>query len=389
MTKPRVPLLDLVAQYQSIRSEVDEAIARVVETQQFIMGPEVEALEEEVAAYCGAPHGVGCSSGSEALLLALMALGVGPGDDVVVPTYTFFSTAGSVARLGARPVFADIEPGTCNVTAATVENALARCDAPKAVIPVHLFGQAADLTGIGEVVGGLPLIEDAAQAIGCVDAEGHRVGSRGSLTCLSFFPSKNLGAYGDGGMILGHDPAQVEQLRILRLHGSKPKYHHAMIGLNGRLDALQASVLRAKLVHLDAWREGRAENAAAYESAFREAGAAGADIPLADGGLPLRVPVVAKAPARHVFNQFVIRVPAGSRDALRARLTEQGIGNEVYYPVPLHQQECFAGLGGGEGDLPVAERAAAETVALPIYPELTSSQRDHVAGTVLDFVERL
>ena len=384
----RVPLLDLVAQYETVRSELDEAVARVAASQQFVMGPEVSALEEELAAYCGAAHGIGVSSGSEALLLAYMGLDVGPGDEVVCPTYTFFSTAGSVTRLGATPVFADIDPATYNVTPETLARALEGRSRVKAIVPVHLFGQSADTAAIGALAEehGIPLIEDAAQAIGSVDATGRRVGSGPHLACLSFFPSKNLGAWGDGGMILGDDDERVERIRILRVHGGKPKYHHAVVGLNARLDGLQAAVLRAKLPHLDDWHAARARNAAAYDEAFLGAGALPSDVPLDEGGLPLRTPLPPKPPARHIYNQYVIRVPGDRRDALRAFLAERDIGNEVYYPVPLHLQGCYRELGGKPGDLPEAERAALETLALPIYPELTPAQLEYVAGSVLDFV---
>lgn len=386
----RVPLLDLVAQYETIRSELDAAVARVAASQQFVMGQDVLGIEDEVAAYCGAKHAIGVSSGSEALLLAYMGLGIEPGDEVVCPTYTFFSTAGSVSRLGAIPVFADIDPTTYNVTPETLARALHGRSRVKVIVPVHLFGQSVDMAPIEELAAqhGVQVIEDAAQAIGSVDGAGRRVGSGVNLTCLSFFPSKNLGAWGDGGMLLGGDDDLVERIKVLRVHGGKPKYHHGVIGLNARLDALQAAVLRAKLPHLDDWHEARARNASIYDAAFLGAGALPSEAPLSEGGLALRTPLPPKAPARHIYNQYVIRVPADRRDGLRAFLTERGIGNEVYYPVPLHLQACYADLGGKPGDLPEAEKAAAETVALPIYPELSDDQRDAVAGSVLDFLSR-
>ncbi len=384
----RVPLLDLRAQYETIREEVQDALQEVLESQRFILGPEVEALEAEIATYCGARHAIACASGSDALLLALMAAGVGAGDEVLCPSYTFFATAGSVARLGARPVFADIDPATYNLDPEAALRAADRCTRLAALVPVHLFGRAFEVDPLVELARELriPLIEDAAQAIGAEDPKGRRCGSLGFAGCFSFFPSKNLGAYGDGGILTTGDEEVAERLRVLRVHGAKPKYHHHVVGLNSRLDALQAAVVRVKLRHLDRWTEGRQRNAARYDAAFLGAGACRSGEPLAEADLPLAVPAQTPPGARHVHNQYVIRVPAGRRDALRAFLAERGIGTEVYYPLGLHQQRCFAHLGYGAGDLPATEQAAAETLALPVYPELTETQQDFVIGSVLEFL---
>jgi dTDP-4-amino-4,6-dideoxygalactose transaminase len=352
----------------------------VVESQHFILGPEVSALEEEVAAYSGAAHGVGMSSGTDALLAALMAMEVGPGDEVIVPTYTFFATAGVVARLGAKPVFVDIDPVTYNMLPdATASAITART---KAIIPVHLYGRVADMESFMAIARGtdLAVIEDAAQAIGATDTEGRRAGSIGHMGCFSFFPSKNLGGFGDGGMTVTQDAATAQRLKMLRMHGSQPKYYHAIVGGNFRLDALQAAVLRVKLRRLDSWTEGRRDNAGRYRELFAATniaadGAAGATLADAAVVLPADVP-------GHIYNQFVIR--ARDRDALQAHLKQQGIGTEIYYPVPLHRQECFAGLGYGEGSLPNAEAAARETLALPVYPELTEEQMQRVVDAVTE-----
>jgi len=388
-TPPKVPLLDLRAQYASIRDEVRAAIDRVVEGQGFIMGPEVSGLEKEIAAYCDTAFAIGCASGSDALLLALSALDVGPGDEVVCPAYTFFATAGAISRLGARPVFADIDPVTYNLDVGSAGAAARGCTRLKAILPVHLFGQAVDMDAFLALADelGVPLVEDAAQAIGTLDARGRRVGSLGRVGCFSFFPSKNLGAFGDGGILTTEDEALADRLSILRVHGGRPKYYHRVVGMNSRLDALQAAVLRVKLRHLDDWTKRRQENATWYDSAFAAAGAAGSDVPLAEATeLPLRTPHPAPAPASHIYNQYVIRVPAARRDPLRAHLSEHGIGSEIYYPVCLHLQDCFADLGGGEGDLPASEAAARETLALPVYPELAPAQRQHVVDTVVGFL---
>jgi dTDP-4-amino-4,6-dideoxygalactose transaminase len=317
-----------------------------------------------------------------------MAHGIGPGDQVICPSYTFFATAGCVARLGAEPVFADVDPATLNMTPDDALRAARRCGRLRALLPVHLFGRAVDLEGLEAVAArlGVPIVEDAAQAIGAADARGRRVGAAGPLACFSFFPTKNLGGFGEGGLVTSHDADVADVLRTLRVHGMKPRYRHRMVGVNARLDALQAAVLRVKLGHLEGWHAGRARNAARYRDHFVKAGAAPADVPLHEGGLPLRFPTDVAKPARHVFNQYVIRVPSARRDALRAHLTELGIGSEVYYPIPLHLQECFRALGGREGDFPVSEAAARETLALPIHPDLSDLQVDTVAAAVLEFL---
>lgn len=387
-TEVTVPLLDLRAQYTTIKAQIDKAIRGVLETQRFIMGPEVASLEEEIASYCDTRFAIGCASGSDALLLAMMALGIGPGDEVICPSYTFFATAGSIARLGAVPVFADIDPVTYNVEAESVRQASTRCSRLKAIMPVHLFGQTVDMSAylaLGEELG-VPIIEDAAQAIGSRDSDGKPAGSRGRIGCFSFFPSKNLGSFGDAGILTTNDADLAQRLSTLRLHGSKPKYYHKMIGINSRLDALQAVVLRVKLRHIDAWHEGRRENAETYDGAFAAAGAVTSVVPLTAGGFPLRTPQPPSGEATHIYNQYVIRVPAGIRDALRQQLQEQRIGTEIYYPVPLHLQECFAYLGYAQSDLPESESAAQESLALPIYPELSDEQLAHVAETVIAYV---
>ncbi|MCP5055414.1 MAG: DegT/DnrJ/EryC1/StrS family aminotransferase [bacterium] len=384
-----VPLLDLRAQYAEIATEVDEAIRQVVQEQRFVMGDEVSALEQEIAAYTGARHAIGCSSGSDALLLALWARGIGPGDAVLCPTYTFFATAGSVSRLGARPVFVDIEPDTYNLCLESARRVAAGRTDLKAILPVDLYGQAADLRGTHELAAelGIAVIEDAAQAIGSRDADGRRVGSASEQVCFSFFPSKNLGAYGDGGMVTTQSDELAKRARLLRLHGGEPKYYHEMVGMNSRLDALQAAILRVKLRYLEGWHERRLQNANHYDDLFRAAGALDSRVSLdEDSDLSLRFPARNAEPSRHIFNQYVVRVPADRRDALREHLTAREIGSEIYYPIPLHLQACFKDLGGQPGDLPNAERAARETVALPVFPELSKAQREAVAGAVIEFL---
>jgi dTDP-4-amino-4,6-dideoxygalactose transaminase len=365
----QVPLLDLKAQYADIKSELDQAVHRVLDSARFIGGPEVSGLEEEVARYCRTPHAIGCASGTDALLLALRALDIGPGDEVVTTAFSFFASAGAIVNAGARPVFVDIDPRTFNLDVHRLEAAITPLT--KAVLPVHLFGQCCDITAVKAVCDKrqLYLIEDAAQAIGS-EWEGKRAGSIGDLGCFSFFPSKNLGAAGDGGLITALDAALAERVKLLREHGAKPKYYHSLVGTNSRLDALQAAILRVKLHHLDRWSEKRAKNAALYDQLFE-----GARLTR-----PYRDPR-----ARHIYNQYVIRVR--ERDALRQHLTERGIGTEVYYPVPLHLQRCFAPLAYREGDMPQSEAAAQEVVALPIYPELTEEQIRYVASSVRDFTD--
>lgn len=361
----RVPLLDLKAQYAQIRDEVREAIDRVCDSQQFILGPEVATFEQEVAAYCGVRHAVGVSSGTDALLAALIALGAGPGDEVITTAYSFFASAGAIARLGARPVFVDIDPATFNIDARAVAGMIT--SRTRAIMPVHLFGRMADMDPILEVAQarGVPIVEDAAQAIGARDEQGRLAGGIGTVACLSFFPSKNLGAFGDAGMVLTNDAALAETLRILRVHGSRPKYYHEVVGGNFRLDALQAGVLRVKLTHLDAWTKARRENARRYLTLFRAA------------GLLARITPPEDIPG-HIYNQFVIRTP--DRDRLQAHLAHHGVGTEVYYPLPLHLQGCFRDLGCHPGDFPEAEAAARDSLALPIYPELTTEQLEFVVA---------
>lgn len=367
-----VPLLDLGAQYATIREEIQEAIERVVASQRFILGPEVDALEAEIAAYSQAEFGIGVSSGTDALLVALMALEIGPGDEVITTPYSFFATAGAIARLGATPVFVDIEADTYNIDPKQIRKAVTA--QTKAVIPVHLYGQMADMDAIMDVAQehNLHVIEDAAQAIGAESA-GRRAGSIGDMGCFSFFPSKNLGGFGDGGMVVTNDPQLAERVRILRSHGAKPKYYHQFVGGNFRLDALQAAVLRVKLRHLDDWTTARQSNAARYRTLFAEAG-------FPASMLPYEIP-----DGRHIYNQFVIRV--AERDALAAHLRDRKIGTEVYYPVPLHRQECFAPLGYHAGSLPASEAAARETLALPIYPELTAAMQQVVVSEVMQIVK--
>ncbi len=376
-----VPLLDLKAQYATIKDEIRLALDRVLESQRFILGPEVEALEGEVAAYCGCPYGIGVSSGTDALLVSLMAIGIRPGDEVITTPYTFFATAGSIARLGATPVFADIDPLTYNIAPPGIEAAVT--ERTRAIVPVHLFGQMADMDPIMEVAGrhNLYVIEDAAQAIGA-EYRGRRAGSIGHLGCFSFFPSKNLGGFGDGGMVTTNDPELAERVRLLRGHGAKPKYVHKIVGGNFRLDALQAAVLRVKLKYLDGWTAGRQRNAATYRRLFAAAG-------ITDQESGVRGQKVVGLPhdagyGRHIYNQFVIRAPR--RDALVAHLKQLGIGTEIYYPAPLHLQECFAELGYRAGGFPASEGAARETLALPIYPELTEAMQGFVVAAMADFL---
>jgi dTDP-4-amino-4,6-dideoxygalactose transaminase len=380
----KVPLLDLRGQYEAIREDVRKAIQEVLDSQQFILGPKVRALEEALASYLGARHAIGVSSGTDALLVALWALGVGPGDAVAIPAYSFFATAGVVVRLGARPVFVDIDPATCNMDSKALEAALGRLpDAErgrvKAVIPVHLYGQCADMDALGRVAGTIPVVEDAAQAIGAQTGNGRPAGTLGALGCFSFYPTKNLGAYGDAGLVVTGDAALAERVRLLRAHGAEARYHHRSVGANFRLDALQAAVLLAKLPHLDRWTDARRERARRYDRWFAESG-------LTVAGR-VRTPeraYAARTLARdHVYHQYVIR--AERRDALRAFLTERGIGTEVYYPVPFHLQPCFGTLGHGPGAFPEAERAARETLALPIYPELTAEQQAYVVERIREF----
>jgi dTDP-4-amino-4,6-dideoxygalactose transaminase len=366
----RVPSLDLKAQYATIRSEIRKAIDHVCESQQFILGPEVMALEAAIATFCGVSFAVGMSSGTDALLAALMAIGAGPGDEILTTPYSFFATAGTIARVGARPVFVDINPQTFNIDAQQVSvRVTART---KAIMPVHLFGRCADMGPILKVAAeyGISVIEDAAQALGARDEKGRQAGTIGHIGCFSFFPSKNLGAFGDGGMVITNDEELAEILRVLRVHGGKPKYHHRIVGGNFRLDALQAAVLRVKLKYLSAWTAARRRNANRYRQLFEEVGA------LQWVSLPEDTP-------GHIYNQFVGRFR--ERDFLHTFLRELGIETEVYYPLPLHVQECFQNLGYQKGDFPQAEAAARESLALPIYPELTEDQQWYVVSQIKAF----
>lgn len=363
-----VPLLDLQAQYRPIREDVMAAIARVCDSQRFIGGPEVEGLERELASVLGVAEAVGVSSGTDALLAAMMALGVGPGDEVVTTAYSFFATCGSIVRLGARPVLVDIDPATCNIDPAGVAAAIT--PRTRAVVPVHLYGCSADMAPILEAAGraGVAVVEDAAQAIGA-RYRGRAVGGLGTMGCFSFFPSKNLGAFGDGGLVVTNDRSLAARLRLIRNHGAEAKYYHRMVGGNFRLDALQAAVLRVKLPRLAAWTEARRRNAARYREMLA---------PLVARGR-VRLPVEPEG-CDHIYNQFVIRVDG--RDRVKAGLERRHIGSEVYYPVPFHLQECFAGLGYRRGQFPAAEEAAGQTLALPIYGELTEEQQRYVAESI-------
>lgn len=365
-----VPLLDLGAQWATIRDEALAAITRVCDSQRFILGAEVEAFEREIAAAIGVEHAVGMSSGTDALLAALMALKIGPGDEVITSTYSFFATAGSIARVGARPVLVDIDPVSFNLDPQAVASAVT--SRTRAIMPVHLYGQCADMDALGAIAAtaGVPIVEDAAQAIG--SRIGHRqAGTFGLSACFSFFPSKNLGAFGDAGMVTTHDAAMAVALRLVRNHGAEQQYFHRIVGGNFRIDALQAAVLRVKAPHLSGWTEGRRRNAARYRQLF-------ADARLAD-----RVGLPTELPGRyHIYNQYVVRVP--DRDRVKEALAARRIGTAIYYPVPFHLQECFAHLGYASGAFPHAEAAARETLALPIYPELTDAQQAAVVSALAD-----
>ena len=370
----RVPLLDLQAQYRPLRDEILAAVTRVADSQRFIMGPEIAALETELARMLEVEHAIAVSSGTDALLLALMTLGIGQGDEVITPAFSFFATAGTVSRLGARPVFVDIDPVTFDAIPSQVAAAIT--PRTRAVIPVHLYGLSADLDPLLAEASrrGIPVVEDAAQAIGAT-YRSRQVGGFGALGCFSFFPSKNLGAFGDAGLVTTNDTALAGRARQLRVHGMEPKYYHHMIGGNFRMDEMQAAVLRVKAPHLSAWTEARRLNAKRYVRLFGEAGLLG------------RVTLpVEPADRRHIYHQFVIRTP--DRDALKRHLDQKGIGNEIYYPVPFHLQPCFADLGYTAGAFPNAERAAAETLAIPIYGELTIEQQQTVVAAVAEFVRQ-
>jgi dTDP-4-amino-4,6-dideoxygalactose transaminase len=366
----KVPLLDLRAQHQTIRAEVMAAVERVFENQTFVLGAEVSEFEKSAAEYCRVKHAIGCASGSDALLLALMAYDIGPGDEVITVPFTFFATAGAIARPGARPVFVDINADDFNISVAQIEAAIT--PRTRALMPVHLFGQCAAMDAISEIAQRhhLPVIEDAAQAIGS-EINNRRAGTMGDIGCFSFFPSKNLGGAGDGGLLTTNDDALAEKLMMLRVHGSKVKYFHRYVGINSRLDALQAAVLNVKLKYLDEWTAARQRNAERYNQLFAEASLEEVTTPIAHPGY------------RHIYNQYTIR--CARRDELMAYLKEQGIGTEIYYPVPLHLQECFAYLGYREGNLPVSEQTAQECLSLPVYPELTAEMQQYVVEKIAEF----
>jgi len=370
-----VPLLDLQAQYAPIRDEVLAAITRVCDSQRFIMGPEITSLEHELAALIGVKHAVAVSSGTDAILLALMALGIGPGDEVVTTTYSFFATAGCIARVGAKPVLVDIDPVTYNIDTSAVEAAIT--PRTRAIMPVHLYGLSADMDPILRAAekAGVAIVEDAAQAIGSV-YHGKPAGGMGQFGCFSFFPSKNLGAFGDAGLVTTNDASLAKRAELLRMHGMEPKYYHQLVGGNFRMDALQAAVLRVKAPHLAAWTEARRLNAKRYATLFREAGLLDRLV------LPVEPPGL-----HHIYNQFVIRVP--HRDDLKAFLDDRGIGNEIYYPVPFHLQQCFADLGYVRGTFPHAERAASQTIAIPIYSEISIEQQQAVVSAIAEFIGAL
>ncbi|MEW6357094.1 MAG: DegT/DnrJ/EryC1/StrS family aminotransferase [Planctomycetota bacterium] len=363
----KVPVLDLKRQYSSLKHELDAAVLSVLESQYFILGPEVEALEKEIAAFCGAKCAVGCSSGSDALILALMGMGIGPGDEVITTPFTFFATAGSIAHLGAVPVFVDINPRTFNIDPAQIEKRITK--KTKAILPVHLYGQCADMDPINAIARkrGLKVIEDACQAIGA-EYKGKKAGSLGDMGCFSFYPTKNLNGMGDGGMVTTNNEELGEKIRLLRTHGAKPKYFHAMVGINARLDAIQAAGLRVKLKHLNDWNDRRREIAAMYDAKMS---VNGITTPYVEG---FNTPV---------YHQYVIRTQ--DRDGLIAALDKAEIGHMIYYPLPLHLQGCFANQGHKEGDFPHAERACKEVLALPIFPEMTQKEIAHVAETVASF----
>lgn len=372
VTEKLIPLLDLKAQHKAIREQVLAELVRVVDSQRFILGEDVKKFEAEIAAYCGTKFAVGCASGSDALILALMALRIGPGDDVLTTPYTFFATAGAISRVGATPVFVDVEEDTFNLDAGRMEDILAAHPNVRAIMPVHLFGGCADLDPIMKMADerGIPVIEDAAQAIGA-EYKGRRAGSIGRVGAFSFFPSKNLGGYGDGGIVTTDDGPMADRLAALRVHGRTGKYFHQWIGMNSRLDALQAAVLAVKFRYLDGWTAGRQKNAARYRAQ------------LAHLSVPVISPRLRDYQTRHVYNQFVIR--SARRDELQAHLRKHGIGSEVYYPLPLHLQPCYADLGYRKGDFPMSERLAEESLALPIHSELTFEDIDYISDAIRTF----
>lgn len=383
-----VPLLDLKAQYATLQPELEQALLRVAASQVSILGPEVDALEAEVAAYLGVNHAIGVSSGTDALLIAFMALNIGPGDEVIVPTFSFFATAGCVSRTGATPVFVDVDSVSMNITASAIEKAIT--PRTKAIVPVHLFGLAANMDDIMSVANkhGIAVVEDCAQAIGTQTSDGRRVGGIGLIGCFSFYPTKNLGAFGDAGLVTTNDAELATRLRMLRNHGMEPRYYHSIIGGNFRIDAMQAAVLRVKLPHLPAWHAARRRNAALYERLFMSlglsSGSGRTEFSAEDAILlPAGIAGTEQAPDVHIANQYTIRVK--HRNQMREWLRERGIGTEVYYPVPFHRQECFSFMQCNDSDFPVSNCLSATVLSLPIYPELTEQQITEVAESIAEF----
>lgn len=374
-----IPLLDLHRQYPTIAGDIEQRLLRVARSQRFVLGPETDELERSLAEYLGARHAIAVSSGTDALLVALMALGIGPGDEVIVPTFSFFATAGVVARLGAKPVFVDVEPGTLTLDVEATRAAIT--PRTRAIVPVHLYGQGAamdELLALSEQAG-IPIVEDAAQALGACHRDGRRLGTLGLVGCYSFYPTKNLGAFGDAGLVVTNDDVLAHRIRIMRNHGMEPRYYHAVVGGNFRMDEFQAAVLNVKRTHLDSWNAARRKHAASYRRMFAESGLVGEAIEL----LVERFPDV---PGSHIYHQFVLLVR--DRDRLRRWLTERGIGTEVYYPVPFHRQECFRGLGYRADDFPVAEDAAARVLALPMFAELRADEIAAVVEAIAEFYAR-
>ncbi|MBN1300328.1 MAG: DegT/DnrJ/EryC1/StrS family aminotransferase [Melioribacteraceae bacterium] len=389
----KVPLLDLKQQYQSIKTELDESLIRTAETQYFILGPQVEKMEKEFCDFLGCKYAIGVSSGTDALLLALMSIDVKPGDEIIVPTYSFFATAGVVSRLNAVPVFVDSDPVTFNIDPAGIEEKIT--EKTRAIIPVHLYGQSADMDPIMEIAErhNLLVIEDGAQAISAVYKDGSKCGTIGDIGCYSFFPSKNLGCFGDGGLLVTNDERLAEIIKIKRVHGGQPKYYHKVIGGNFRLDAIQAAVISVKLPHLGKWSEGRRKNAELYSRLFIEAGLSEkVGVTEFDRSNRVLLPKAVYKPAQvtgqmtdyHIFNQYIIRVE--KREELRDYLHNNSIGCEIYYPIPFHLQECFADLGYKKGDFPVSEKQADTSLALPIYPELSDEQIEYVVQKISEFI---
>ncbi len=371
-----VPLLDLSRENHPLLNEIQSAISKICQSGCFVMGPECQELEKRVASICGVTHGIGCASGSDALLLSLMAEGIGPGDEVIVPSFTFFATASAVWRLGAKPVFVDIEPIHFNLNPELIRPAIT--SATRAIIPVHLFGQPAEMDVIRQISAdhNLAVIEDAAQAIGAAE-NGQPVGGLGDVGCISFYPTKNLGGFGDGGMLVTSNDELAERLRLLRTHGMKPRYFHSVVGINSRLDSIQAAVLNVKLPRLDEWTKLRQQNARMYDELFRQQGL--------DQFVALPS---ARDSVRHVWNQYTIRVHNGLRDGLRSHLQNLGVGTEIYYPIPLHRQHCFRSLGYTDGSLPETERASNEVMSLPVFPEMTQTELESVVQQVRRFFHK-